>query len=649
MLIVAMGLFGCQPSPPSNAGDTFSASQSSAVGAEGSVAIVAQTPSIEAAAEAPASDSGATPDSVLEAIDALRGLSFEAFLTDSYYALLLRSPEQVTWATGAVPIGTRHSKLDDLSQAYAQETYMLQRAVLELLRQYDRDALTPDERLSYDIYEWHLDDVVRGHRFADYSYPITHCRIGHHYSLLGLLLEAHPMGTRQDAEDYVDRLGQVDRQVEELLAAMQRREDAGVLLPRFIVENTIELLTDYLGTPSRDPSDVDVVALSVYTSFSDRLDDIEDLDAAERDALRGRALAELRSSFVPSYLEQLAYLDHLVTVATDDAGAWKHPDGEAYYAYRVRSLTTTDLTPDELHELGLREVARVQAEMREAFTGMGYPDRAELSQLVGRAVDEAGFMPMESQADRDAVIKAWEALVDEAEQRTDAAFGLRPGAALQVIGGLGGEYYVPGPIDGAAPCEFHVGQSASDQPKYIMRNIASHEAIPGHHYQVGLAQELALPRFRTELKLQAFSEGWAVYAERLSYELGLYDDDPYGNIGRLLCELLRAARLVTDTGIHAMRWTRADARAYMDATVGATPGTFDREVDRFVVGPAMVTANQVGMLQIVGMRTRAQKTLGDDFDMKAFHDTVIGNGSMPLVVLSGLVYEYIETASRADG
>lgn len=456
------------------------------------------------------------------------------------------------------------------------------------------------------------------------------------------------MDTPSDAEDYVSRLGQVDEQVDQLLAGMERRAEGGVVLPRFIVEKTKDVLSDYLGTDSRDPADIDGSGLSVFTTFSRKLEGITALSPEERDGLRARALAEIASSFVPAYLAQLAWLDRLAGVATDDAGVWKLPDGDAYYAYRVRSQTTSDLTPDDVHELGQREVARVTAELREALAELGYPRDPDLADLVGRAVDDAGFLPMDTTTDRDAVVRTWEALVAEADQRAGDYFDLRPSADVTVVGGLGGEFYVPASEDGAEPCEFHVGQAAPSQARYMMRTIAHHEAVPGHHYHVGLARELGLPPFRRDLALSAFTEGWAVYAERLGWEMGLYETDPYGNIGRLLCDLLRAARLVADTGIHARHWTRSQARDYLDRTAGSAPGTLDEEVDRFIVAPAVAIGNEVALLQILELRRRAQTALGGAFDIKDFHNAVIGNGTVPLEVLTGVVDDTIDHAAAAE-
>jgi uncharacterized protein (DUF885 family) len=648
IVFAALALVGCG----SSRRPALPAAPASAIG--GTVAAEATTGAAEpvsgsGATGAPAGTGAPAPIPVAESIQRLHGLAFGSFLAASYDVLLARSPEQVTALGVADRLGMRNDRLDDLSESYVRETRDLEQSVLAMLRGYDRAALSPDEQLSYDIYEWYLDDRGRGQRFADYDYPMTQCRLGRHARLVSLLTEAHPMNTPRDAEDYVSRLGQVDKQVSQLLAGVERRARAGVVLPRFIVARIQDVLTEYLGTASRDPAGIDPASLSVYTTFSEKVEGIAGLNDTQRASLRQRALAAIASSFVPAYLAELEYLDRVAGVATDDAGVWKFPDGDAYYAYRLRSQTTTDLTPEAVHDLGLREVARIQSELRTAFTELGYPQELELADLVKRAVEAAGFLPMATQADADAVIHAWEALVDEADERLGPAFGLKPAARVVVVGGLGGEFYAPASVDSSDPCEFHVGVAAPSQAKYMMRTIAYHEAVPGHHYQIGLARELDLPQLRREIPFTAFTEGWAVYAERLAWETGLYDGDPYGNIGRLLCDLLRAARLVTDTGIHARHWTRDQARDYMNRTVGSPPGTYDEEVDRFIVAPAVAIGNEVALLRILDLRDRARAALGDEFDLKGFHDAVIGHGSLPLEILDGVVDDYIGHATTGDG
>jgi uncharacterized protein (DUF885 family) len=422
----------------------------------------------------------------------------------------------------------------------------------------------------------------------------------------------------------------------------------GVIPPNFIVDLARESMSDYLGLGSIEPPSVDARQLRVYTHLDGALGQLEGLSPEQAGGFREVALHEIEASFVPALLTLNDHLDHLATIATPDAGAWKLPQGEEYYAHMLRLETSTDLTPAEIHELGLEEVARIQAEMREILLGLGYAEEASFRELMDRAVTEGGWFDISTQAGKDQYIATIEVAIDRAEQAADAVFELRPTGKVIVIGGPTGGYYVPGAPDGSRPGSYHVSLEGQWRPRYSMPTVAYHETAPGHHFQIAIAQELDLPFPRRDIRFTAYTEGWAMYAERLAWELGLYDDDPYGNLGRLQYELLRAVRLVTDTGIHALRWSREQAQAYMDQAMGAQPGRFSYEVDRYVVMPAQATAYKVGMLKMLELRQRAMDRLGDQFDIKQFHNVVLGNGSLPLDMLEQVVDEYIESV-MGDG
>jgi uncharacterized protein (DUF885 family) len=254
-----------------------------------------------------------------------------------------------------------------------------------------------------------------------------------------------------------------------------------------------------------------------------------------------------------------------------------------------------------------------------------------------------------TQSGKDQLVNAYEAILYEVSQRLDAAFDIRPSGKVVVIaetasGGV--SYYVPASADGSRPGVFHAGVGGSWAPKYSMPTVAYHEAIPGHHFQIALAQEMDLPLFRNDIVLNGYAEGWALYAEQLAWELGLYEDNPYGNIGRLQLELLRAVRLVTDTGIHAKKWTREEAKAYMNKVLGLH--AFSGEVDRYIVLPAQATGYKVGMVKILELRQKAIDQLGDQFDLKEFHSVILGNGSLPLDILEQVVQDYIDATLESD-
>jgi uncharacterized protein (DUF885 family) len=418
---------------------------------------------------------------------------------------------------------------------------------------------------------------------------------------------------------------------------LKRREEIGVVPPAFIVKFARGNIVGYLQMRSPDPASIKAESLSVYTVFEEKLGAVDGLSEAVRQALLDSALAEIKGAFIPAYFVLLDYLDHLATIATDDAGAWKLPGGDAYYAYMLRDQTSTDLTPDEIHELGLAEVERIQAEIRQVFDELGYPQDEDIGKLLERAYQDAGFYNIQTQQGKEQLVETYEALLDEIDQRVDTVFDIHPKAEVAVVGGPMGGYYVSGSLDGSRPGAFHVATGGSWSPKFNMKSVAYHEAIPGHHFQIAIAQELDLPLFRTDVFFNGYAEGWALYAERLAWELGMYEDDPYGNLGRLQLELLRAVRLVTDTGIHARRWTREEAQAYMQETVGG----WTHEVERYIVLPAQATGYKVGMLKILELRQRAMDELGEAFDIKEFHEVVLGQGGVPLEILERLVDDYI--------
>jgi uncharacterized protein (DUF885 family) len=520
----------------------------------------------------------------------------------------------------------------------------LESAILAILREYDREALTEQQQVHFDTYDWYLDDLVRGHEFMYHDYPVHHFLIGYQDEIVGLFASTHRVTSLQDAEDYISRLSQVKDQVDQLIEGLTLRQQAGVVPPRFVIQLVTQGMRDYLSWYSSDPSGIDLESLSVYTVFRTKLNDIPDLEAEDRQELLEAALAEIEASFVPGYLALLYQIEQLESNAGTGNGVWQFPDGDSYYAHMLRRESSTDLTPDQIHQLGLSEVARIQAEMRSVFDELGYPEDEGLAASMNHAITEAGGYDTSSPTGGDEVIQAYEEILTEVDQELGDMFGLMPAADVVVIGessfGGGGGYYNPGSVDGSRPGAFHTGIACCWVPRYRMKTIAYHEALPGHHFQIAVAQEQDLPTFMNDIIFNAYVEGWALYAERLGWELGLYDD-PYSNLGRLHLELLRAVRLVTDTGVHALRWTRSEAKAYMTEAMGDANST--HEVDRYLVLPGQATGYKIGMLKILELRQRAMDELGDRFDIKQFHDTILGSGSVPLEVLERIVLEYIES------
>ncbi len=561
----------------------------------------------------------------------LAGLEFDEFLEVTWRELALRDPE-VVLADGLADVyGLDGAELTDISDAYIRENFELYRTVLALLRQYDRAALTHDQQVSYDLYEWYLDDQLRREEFIYYDYPATFFPVtAVHEQLIQFFTDLHPLASRQDAQDYVARLGKVGVKFEQLLEGLRLREDAGIIPPRF----TNQWALYGVGNLARS----DATATPFYQSFEEKLAALG-LPGAEEQALLDSAEAAIDDVVLPAYQSLAEYLQHLESVAPSDDGLWQFPRGDDYYAYLLRHYTTTSLTPDQIHEIGKQDLERIHGDMRDVFRQLGYPQDETLAELFRRAAQDGGLVPAGD------VIAAYESIIDHADQNLDAAFDIRPQAGLVVVQSPIKGMYVSAALDGSRPGAFHAGPGDTQEAYYAMPTLAYHEAIPGHHYQISLAQESDLPSFRNSVSFLGYTEGWALYAEQLASELGWYDGDPYGDLGRLQAEAFRAARLVVDTGIHAKGWTFDEAQAYfMENTGYETGGPVDPaiEVARYVVWPGQSTAYKIGMIELLALRQKAMDRLGDQFDLKVFHNVLLSNGSMPLELLERVVDAYIE-------
>jgi uncharacterized protein (DUF885 family)/Tol biopolymer transport system component len=564
---------------------------------------------------------------LVESVAGLEGLPLDEFLDESFRLLMLRDPEWVTQEGLAEAFGTNNERLTDLSDDYVRQTQALQAAILAQLRTYDRDELSPAQQISYDTYEWYLDDLVRGQAFAYHDYPITHFTTGVQYQLIHFFTDGHPVRNKQDAQAYIARLSQVDAKFEGLIEGLRLRQEAGVVLPRFL----FAWLMGDIRNIARSPAQF----TPFYTTFEEKVLALE-LSAEEKKALLSAAEQAIEESVLPAFAALEETLLTLETTAPSKVGALHLPNGRAYYEYMLRHFASADLTADEIHEMGLRELARIQAEMRTEFEALGYPAEETIPELYARLVREGDPVPRGQEAE------AYEAIIEAAEARLDEAFDIRPRAELIVVAGPEGDYYVSGSLDGSRPGAFYARVDGG-KASYGMATLSYHEAVPGHHFQISLAQEADLPLFRNVVVFLGYTEGWGLYAEQLANELGWYDDDPCGNLGRLQAQAFRAARLVVDTGIHAKGWDFDRALDFMVENVGHDPGFLRFEVSRYITWPGQATAYMVGMLKITELRQRAMEQLGDRFDLEEFHRVVLTNGSMPLEVLERVVDNYVDT------
>ena len=565
------------------------------------------------------------------ALAALQGLSFDAFVDASYIALLRRHPQSVTHLGLASALGVRDDTLNDYSDAYLRETQRLEEGVLELLRAYDREALHPEQRLTYDVYAWYLDDLVRGHPYLYYDYFISPYFITSlHYRLEDLMAEVQPVRTVADAEDYVARLWQVGRQFDQITSALRSSAEEGVVLPRPLIDAALP--------------DIDRVAASTATAtryFTALQRKLRDSSIASERAVEFLEAAEAAINEVvrPAYGRLAATLRTLRDIAPEAIGYGQYPGGDAFYANALRHYSQTDLTPDEVHRIGRAEVARITDEIRALAATVGAADGAGLAGIYAAAASRGGTLYGQE------ILKEYERLIEAAREAL-AASGILPlpAAPVVVIADPIGGFYRPPAVDGTRPGAFYAAAQGS-QSRYRMPSLAYHEAIPGHHLQIAIAGEAAMPLFRTIASFIGYVEGWALYAERLASDLGWYADDPAGDIGRLQYEMLRAVRLVVDTGIHSQGWSLGEAVDYFVDHVGWSRGEAEYQIVRYAVMPGHACGYMLGMLKLLELREDASVRLGDRFDLAGFHEAVLHAGSVPLTVLERIVEEYIEASA----
>jgi len=516
------------------------------------------------------------------------------------------------------------------TRAWRHQRVELARNGLVELAKFEPARMSRDERVSAQLMRWQLETLVEGEAYEDYRFPLDQFN-GPNVSLVNTLTVQHPMRTSADARNYVARLAQVRLRMEEATAEAERLAAKRMIPPRFILRSAIAQMQHFIATPpARNP----LVAM-----FAERSAAIDGLGSEERDALRAAAERIVAAQVYPAWQKAIALLQSLEPAATDDAGLWRFPGGDKAYAFDLRRFTTTKLPAEEIHQIGLREVARLEGEMEKVLAGLGRT-QGTLKERT-KALERDLAYPNTDQG-RAAIMADIERILRDAEKRSAALFAETPKAPVVAQpyppfrwASAAASYSFPAP-DGSRPGTFQMPLRPSQLTRYGLRSLVYHETVPGHHFQIALEQENpALPRFR-QLRaygfISAYGEGWALYAERLAAEAGWYEGDPEGLLGQLAAELFRARRLVVDTGLHAKRWTREQAIAY---------GIGPSEVERYVVFPGQACSYKLGQLKILELRERARAALGERYTPKEFHRAVLGTGTVPLELLEHEIDAYI--------
>ncbi len=560
-------------------------------------------------------------------LDGLRDLPFHEFVDASYEQVLLRSPQLVTSLGLSRELGIRDGHLDNLCDEFVDETYRLKEGIRDILATYDRSALDDEQQISFDSYSRVLADWAAEHEFMYHFYPVTPGFTAQN-ELFRFLEDDHPLATVDNAEDYVSRLGEVGDQLGCLIQNLDASEARGIIAPAQMLRQAATQIQGVVPGTAR--------SLSFYTTLAAKTRTIAGLGEADRLELLARAESAINASVIPAYQALVARLIEQITYAPPMNGLWQLPDGDRFYASRVRHHTTTELTPAEIHQIGLDEVARIQGEVRRVFQSLGYPADISFSEGFNRAGVDSGVVPASQ------ILTLNESFIRQAEEDLKEAFDIAPETEVILIGVPQGGFYVPGSIDGSRPGAYYIGVG-SDSTRYWMRTIVYHETVPGHHFQISIGNELDVPLFTKTLGFYtAFIEGWALYAEHLVADLGWYDDDVYSEVGRLQWELLRAARLVVDTGLHYHRWSRQQAIDYFVDEVGYSRQGSTQQIDMYLYYNGYFTAYKIGELKILELREHARQELGDLFDLKEFHRAVLLHNCLPLSLLERLVDDYIE-------
>jgi uncharacterized protein (DUF885 family) len=558
--------------------------------------------------------------------DDLQGLTLGVFYDSSYEALISRFPETIVWRGLSDLYPQEQATLDNLSDEYRRETFAMYKVVLDVLHTYDRALLPDEEKLNYDVYEWYLQDIVDRLEFIYYEFAATYSLFGVQNETQTMFTDLHPLETAQDAEDYINRLRGMVTKFSQLAAHLSRQVQAGVVEPSLTLNVAIEqAFAMSLTAANSNP---------YFTRFRDDIAGITGLDNRERQALLNEARAAVVNGVIPAYRQLTSALQGLVGLSSPSIGVGQFPRGRSYYAYMLKHHTTTSLSATQIHQLGLDELQRIHAEMRLIFDQLGYPQNETLQQQFNRVRLDGGVIPAAS------VKATYESIIHATEQTIDEAFDIFPAADVIVAPDDFGGYYISPSLDGSRPGAFYAGTSI-DQPWFQMPTLTYHESIPGHHTQISLALEQDVPVFRKLERATAFTEGWGLYAERLASELGWYDNDVYGELGRLQFEAMRAARLVIDTGIHEFDWSFNQAVQFNVDNVGASNGESQGAAGRYSVIPGQATAYMIGMLKILDERQRAMDELGPLFNLKEFHRVVLESGAIPLDLLDGVIDRYI--------
>lgn len=572
-----------------------------------------------------------------------------ALLDGFFYARLEDNPEQATGL--GLDVGVRahlRSRLDDYSTRGRARDLARARAELAALRKIDRSMLSAAARVDYDVVEYGLSSAIAANQRFSYGsaggrfspYVISQLT-GAYRNIPSFLDNDHPIESGEDAAAYLARLAAFPTALDQSLERQREDAAAGVFAPDYILDMALNQLRTLRGQPAANSQ--------LVTSLTRRA-------AARRLGTNYGPAAEkiVAERVYPALDRQIALITDLRARATHDAGVWRLPEGEAYYAGALEAATTTKLGPDEVHRLGLEQVAALEAELDPILRNAGLT-RGTAGERLAELNKRPDQLYPNTDEGRAALLADLNRQIAAMYERLPQAFATLPKASVEarrvpplIQAGSAGAYYDRAPLDNSRPGIYYINlRDTFDRPKFGLPTLTYHEAVPGHHLQGSLAQESSeIPLIRRHSFYSAYGEGWALYAEQLADEMGMYEGNPLARAGMLQSFLFRATRLVVDTGIHAKRWSREQATDYFIRTTGIARGRSQSEIDRYTVWPGQATSYKVGHTRWVNLREEAKRRLGARFDLRDFHQVLL-QGAMPLTILERVVRERI--AARASG
>lgn len=603
-------------------------------------AIIAGAPSTALAQSAPASPA----DVSIQTEDA----RLAAFFEQAWQARIALSPQTMT----SLGIKTDYDKLDDATDAAAERSLALAESQLaQMQAQFDPATVSAESRMSMRLFEYGVQQARLSNRWRDWGFQFA-ANGNPTTGLPVFLINNHRVGSVSDAEAYVSRIRASERVMGQIADELRQRAAAGVISPNFVFEpsiaNTRNIIT---GAPFDDAADN-----PVWADFQRKVGALE-TDQATKDRLLADGRAALTGEWKRGYETVLTALAEVqqqaAAMPNRDGGVWRLPEGEAYYNARLQLSTTTELTADQIHQIGLDEVERIHAEMQAIMDQVGF--EGSLQEMFTLLKTDPRFQYPNTPDGKEQYLTDARAFIAQVMEAAPQWFSDLPEAALEVRAVEAWReatasiafYNAPAP-DGSRPGIYYVNLSDMTQVlKPQIEGISYHEGAPGHHFQIAYAQEMeGMPSFRRFGGYGAYAEGWGLYAERLGKEMGFYQD-PYSDFGRLSTELWRAVRLVTDTGLHAKQWSREQAIEYFRANSLLSERDIVKEVERYITNPGQATSYKIGELKIMELRDRARTALGDRFNIRDFHAVVLGSGSVPLDVLEDQVDAWIAAGGGA--